>query len=74
VSKTGNFAMELAEARVEQERDASVARVQSGLGAEHGSAFCLDCGAPIPAARRRALPSARRCIQCAQRRETGSVR
>ncbi len=29
-----------------------------------GAAVCIDCDTPIPAARRRALPHADRCIGC----------
>jgi len=29
-----------------------------------GSLDCIDCGYSIPRARRLALPSARRCVQC----------
>ncbi|MEC8917795.1 MAG: TraR/DksA C4-type zinc finger protein [Pseudomonadota bacterium] len=29
-----------------------------------GTEFCIDCEEPIPAARRLALPHARRCIEC----------
>ena len=72
MSETGNFAMEVAEARVEQERDASVARARAGLvGA--GAERCT-CGAPIPEARRRALPNTRLCIDCAQQREARHAR
>jgi phage/conjugal plasmid C-4 type zinc finger TraR family protein len=29
-----------------------------------GNALCADCAEPIPEARRRAMPSATRCISC----------
>lgn len=29
-----------------------------------GKRTCADCGVPIPLARRRALPSATRCVEC----------
>ena len=29
-----------------------------------GTSHCVDCDAPIPAARRRALPNADRCVGC----------
>lgn len=66
--ETGNFAMELAETRVLQERDSSVARVRADLGGP-GSSHCEDCGGAIPEGRRLALPAARRCIDCATARE-----
>ncbi len=33
---------------------------------------CIDCGEPIGKQRKRAMPSAVRCIQCASKRETPS--
>jgi phage/conjugal plasmid C-4 type zinc finger TraR family protein len=47
----------------EQHRAAALARHRArpaGVGTSH----CADCGAPIPAARRRALPHADRCVGC----------
>ncbi len=35
----------------------------AGLG-RRGSGICADCNEEIPAARRRALPSAVRCVEC----------
>jgi phage/conjugal plasmid C-4 type zinc finger TraR family protein len=40
------------------------AQARAAALAEPGSGICTDCGEPIPAARRRALPSARRCLDC----------
>lgn len=66
---TGNAAMEIAERRIEQERDATVARVRSELsGPAGGFPFC-GCGAAIPEARRQALPHATTCVDCAKERE-----
>jgi RNA polymerase-binding transcription factor DksA len=61
--KAGNFAVELAESRVEDERAAGVARVRSKLRRD-GAPACIDCHHAIEPARRRALPSAKRCITC----------
>lgn len=64
--KGGNAAVELAEARVEAERDAGVQRIQAAIRAAIDvtvSPFC-DCGEPIPDARRQAMPRATRCIDC----------
>lgn len=47
-----------------------LARVTSRLGGP-GAAECVDCDALIPQARRRALPSARRCAPCQGRAERG---
>ncbi len=63
MSGASNFDIELAEARVGQERDAGLARVRAQLMGQ-GADECVDCGDPIPEARRLALPSARRCAGC----------
>ena len=34
-----------------------------------GTNDCMDCGEPIPVARRQALPSACRCAECQSTRE-----
>lgn len=61
--QAGNFAVELAEHRVAQERDAGVRRIHLAVYDE-GASACKDCGEAIPAARRKAAPFARRCIAC----------
>lgn len=67
----GNRAIELAEQRAEQERDAAVSRTVSALvGA--GTADCVDCREPIDPARKAALPSANRCFDCQSLREQGN--
>ena len=33
---------------------------------------CGDCGAPIPAARRRAVPGCQSCVRCQERLEHGN--
>ena len=43
-------------------------RMASGTGATH----CEDCGEAIPAPRRKALPSARTCINCQSTRDAGT--
>ncbi|MBI1495385.1 TraR/DksA C4-type zinc finger protein [Halocynthiibacter styelae] len=55
--------IERAEARVQQECDASLARNRDVVEAE-GTSECIDCGDEIEAARRAAAPFARRCIEC----------
>jgi phage/conjugal plasmid C-4 type zinc finger TraR family protein len=45
------------------------ARLPVGDGAD----FCDDCAEPIPAARRRALPSARTCVACQSGRDSRIV-
>ena len=53
-----------AQANEERERQASIGRVLAlapdGEAADH----CIDCGASIPEARRRAVPGVKRCVDC----------
>lgn len=55
--------IEAAEALVQRETDLGIARIRAAL-AEEGEEACIDCDAPIGAARKAALPSAERCIDC----------
>jgi phage/conjugal plasmid C-4 type zinc finger TraR family protein len=48
--------------------EGTIARIRDELAAE-GEEVCVDCDDPIPAARRKALPSADRCIECQTRFE-----
>ena len=57
--KVSDRMIEAVEAMVEQEREEEIARIRAGL-AEEGEDFCIDCDAPIGAARKAALPSAER--------------
>jgi phage/conjugal plasmid C-4 type zinc finger TraR family protein len=66
MSDGGNRAIELAEERVEREREAGLARIRGRLataGAE--SLVCMHCGEEIPEARRRAAPGCTTCYDCA---------
>lgn len=66
----GERGLERAEAFERLSNDAAVTRIRNnlvGLGEE----FCLGCGERIDAARRAALPSAKRCFGCQTRLETG---
>lgn len=59
----GERGLERAEAFERLEKEGAVARIRNnliGLGEE----FCLGCGERIEEARRIALPSAKRCIDC----------
>jgi phage/conjugal plasmid C-4 type zinc finger TraR family protein len=60
--------LEAAEAFEAGERDRKVARIRRSL-AGAGEDECVDCGEPIDVARRMAMPSARRCIDCQSARE-----
>jgi phage/conjugal plasmid C-4 type zinc finger TraR family protein len=44
-------------------------RARAELTAGEGLDECEICGEPIPAARRRALPAARTCVQCQSARD-----
>ena len=44
----------------------AVRRARNRLPAGPGRLECEDCGEPIPAARRAALPGVRRCVACQQ--------
>ncbi|MFD1330243.1 TraR/DksA C4-type zinc finger protein [Mycoplana ramosa] len=72
----GDFARELGEERVERERDVAIERARASLKQE-GSDDCEDCARPIGQARRKAMPSATRCISCqedleSQQRKVGA--
>lgn len=40
------------------------AQARAAALGDPGAGICADCGEEIPAARRRALPSATRCVEC----------
>lgn len=46
------------------------ARIPAGEGSTH----CVECGAEIPLARRRALPGAHTCVPCQSGRDSKVVR
>lgn len=70
MSDLSSRALELTQQRTEQERDAAVSRSIAVLGGA-GTANCIDCREPIEPARRAALPSACRCVDCQSMRERG---
>ncbi|WP_324807373.1 DksA/TraR family C4-type zinc finger protein [Sphingomonas sp. LY29] len=51
----------------------AVLSARAALLAGDGSDECDDCGEDIPAARRKALPSARTCIACQAKRDAARV-
>jgi phage/conjugal plasmid C-4 type zinc finger TraR family protein len=59
----GNRGLEQAEEFERLQREAAVRRIQNNL-AGLGEEFCLGCGDRIDDARRNALPSAKRCVDC----------
>ena len=50
---------------------ARLSRIQSSMSLAALSPECEDCGGEIPAGRRRALPAARRCVDCQEAHERG---
>lgn len=50
-------------------RQEALARLRACRNSGPGRSTCEDCGAPIPAARRAAVPSVRRCVACQQEHE-----
>jgi phage/conjugal plasmid C-4 type zinc finger TraR family protein len=51
----------------------AIAMARARLAAGEGSEHCVECGDPIPEARRRALPGARTCVACQSARDTRPV-
>ncbi|MFP4044604.1 MAG: DksA/TraR family C4-type zinc finger protein [Rhodosalinus sp.] len=63
---------------VQDQIDASIAEELARLKARRGPegeslTHCADCEEPIPAARRRAIPGVKLCIDCQQERDTRPV-
>lgn len=59
----GEAEIEASEAALAQQAELAISRIRGGLDGP-GSAECQTCGELIPAARRAALPSAVRCVDC----------
>lgn len=61
------------EGAVQEQIDASVAsaveRARSRMHVGESLMLCEDCEAPIPEARRQALPGVRRCVRCQRERD-----
>ena len=54
--------------------DSEVERTRSRLPAGRGLTHCEECEAPIPEARRQALPGVRLCVACQSERDEAEVR
>lgn len=50
--------------------DEAVQRARSRLPSGDSLTHCEECDAPIPEARRKALPGVRLCVSCQQARDT----
>lgn len=59
----GERSIERAEELELRQRDAAVQRIRNNL-VGLGEDFCVTCGERIEEARRMALPSAKRCVDC----------
>jgi phage/conjugal plasmid C-4 type zinc finger TraR family protein len=59
----GERSIERAEEFERLQREAAVQRIRNNL-VGLGETFCLCCGDKIEEARRMALPSAKRCVDC----------
>ncbi|WPZ06593.1 TraR/DksA C4-type zinc finger protein [Pelagerythrobacter marinus] len=55
----------------ERRRELAIKRIREELTLK-GDEFCRACGDPIEIARRAALPSATRCVDCQAAHERGS--
>jgi phage/conjugal plasmid C-4 type zinc finger TraR family protein len=56
--------LDLAQMQTELNNQLHIAVVRNDLYGGRGASHCVDCGDPIPAARRYHVPNACRCIAC----------
>jgi phage/conjugal plasmid C-4 type zinc finger TraR family protein len=70
VNDIGERGLERAEEFERLQREAAVRRIRNNL-VGLGEDFCLSCGDKIEEARRMALPSATRCVDCQTKIERG---
>lgn len=52
----------------------AVKRAQQRLPSGPGLSHCEECAMPIPAARRRALPGVRLCVQCQEAQDRAEAK
>ena len=64
--------VDYAQARSDLFLDQALEKARSSLANGLGVDFCVDCGEPIPSARRRAVPGCVRCIDCQEEFEQRS--
>jgi len=55
--------------QVEDSIDDAVNEARTRLPHGESAQFCIECGEPIPQARRKALPGVQYCINCQQEHE-----
>lgn len=56
--------LELATSNIQAATDRRIARIRDRLPAGASAKDCQECGDPIPARRRQALPGVQRCVSC----------
>jgi phage/conjugal plasmid C-4 type zinc finger TraR family protein len=56
--------VDMAQAHIEQETAQRIEWIRRSTQPGIGRAFCIDCGKEIPAARRKHMPGALRCVTC----------
>ncbi|MBK1699476.1 TraR/DksA C4-type zinc finger protein [Thiococcus pfennigii] len=56
--------VDMAQAHIEQETALRIERIRRSTRPGVGRDHCIDCGRPIPAARRVSVPGACRCVAC----------
>jgi phage/conjugal plasmid C-4 type zinc finger TraR family protein len=61
--------LDLAQAHMERETQMRISAIQRRAIIGTGRTCCLDCGAPIPEARRARVPNAQRCAPCQNEHE-----
>ncbi|MBK1621167.1 hypothetical protein CKO42_22660 [Lamprobacter modestohalophilus] len=61
--------LDLAQYQTDLLTTSAIAAIRQQITAEPGREHCLDCGAPIPLARLRQVPSATRCTLCQEDHE-----
>lgn len=59
--------------QVEDSIDDAVKEARTRLPLGESAEFCIECGEPIPQARRKALPGVQYCINCQQEHEKAAA-
>ncbi|MCP1675474.1 phage/conjugal plasmid C-4 type zinc finger TraR family protein [Natronocella acetinitrilica] len=67
-----DIATDYTERELARHLEAQRARARLATAGEHSAMECVDCGEPIPKARRTALPGCQRCVPCAEIEESRS--
>lgn len=65
---------DLADKHIEDQLQVSLSRVHRAAFKKASHTHCQECGTPIPAARRTAIPGVETCVECAEELEALSHR